>query len=190
MSLYANQLDKELALIKDPVLRDWTRNTLLSTPDYFFKGPASSTGKYHPACTIKEGGILVHVKRATYLVDRLCPGWGIDGRDRDRALAAIILHDIAKVGKGSGSYLDYNNHPINAIKYFAPIPTGTQTEDICTKLCEDIEIISGCIQHHMGLWTPDSIKKPLTKYSLLELLVYTADYLSATKDLDTPKDGE
>jgi len=42
----------------------------------------------------------------------------------------------------------------------------------------------------MGLWTPASIKKSLDLYTTLQLIVYTADYLAATKDLITPKDGE
>lgn len=190
MGLYTNQFDKELALIENSRLRNFVHVTLSGVPDYFFKGPASSTGKYHPACTIKEGGIVVHVRRAVYFADRLCSGWGISGNDRDRVIAATILHDIAKVGKGSGTYMDYENHPINAIKYFAPIPTELYSDKDCEDLAADIEVISSCVQHHMGLWTPATIKKPLKDYTLLELAVYTADYMSSTKDLVTPKDGE
>jgi len=156
------------------------RASLNNTPDYFYKGWASSTGKYHPACTCKDGGLVVHVRRAVYITNRLCGGWGIEGVDRDIVLAATILHDIAKVGQGSGPYADYVNHPINAIKYLDQ--NILISEEIYTK-------IYNCIRFHMGLWTPDSIKKPIKDYTLLELIVYTADYMATTKDLTTPIDN-
>lgn len=152
------------------------RASLNNTPDYFYKGWASSTGKYHPACTCKDGGLVIHVRRAVYIVNRLADGWGLKGLDKDIVVAATILHDIAKVGQGSGPYQDYVNHPINAEKYLAPYD-----EDIRKK-------VNDCIRFHMGLWTPDSIKKPLTEYTLSELIVYTADYIATTKDLTTPVD--
>ena len=169
--------EKEIEQISNPGVKDWVKNTLNNTPDYFFSAAASSTGKYHPACTIKEGGLIVHVKRAFYIAERLCRGWDIIGTERDIVLAAIILHDIAKTGRGQGSYEDYENHPLNAEKYFAEnnVPGLVST-------------INGCIRHHMGLWTPESIKKPLADYTLVELAVYTSDYMSATKDLITPED--
>lgn len=49
--------------------------------------------------------------------------------------------------------------------------------------------ISNCIKNHMGLWTPASIKKEIQYYTLLELIVYTADYIATTKDLVTPIDN-
>lgn len=154
--------------------------SLNNTPDYFYKGWASSTGKYHPACTCKDGGLVVHVKRAVYITNRLCGGWGLEGLDKDIVLAATILHDIAKVGQGSGPYADYVNHPINAINYL------DQTVDIPAEVYTKVY---DCIRFHMGLWTPESIKKPIKDYTLLELIVYTADYMATTKDLTTPKDN-
>lgn len=173
-------LEKELKLINNEEIRNFAYETLRNTPDYFFTGQASSTGKYHPTCTIREGGLLIHVKRAVHVANRLCDGWGVKDLDRDIVLCAVLLHDIAKVGRNSGSYDDYVNHPINARKYFAD-----------TLLNEEIvNTIDECIRHHMGLWTPDSIKKPLEMYTLLELLVYTSDYIATTKTLETPVDHE
>ena len=73
----------EISQIKHPELQQWVRDTLQLTPEYFFKAAASSTGKYHPACTIKEGGLLVHVQRAVYFALQLCEAWAIFDRDRD-----------------------------------------------------------------------------------------------------------
>ena len=173
---------KEIALIKDLKIQEFVKATLNNTPDYFFVAQASSTGKYHPPCTNKVGGLLVHVKRAIYIVNRLCDGWGIANLDKDIVLAATILHDIAKTPHNDPkyTYADFENHPINASKYFGTISLDSNI----------ILNITTCIANHMGLWTPASIKKSIKDYSLLELIVYTADYIATTKDLITPKDIE
>jgi 23S rRNA maturation-related 3'-5' exoribonuclease YhaM len=180
---------KEVNLISTSIIKEWVLASLDNVPDYFFRGMASSTGKYHPQCTCKKHGLLIHVKRTIYLANRLCTGWGFDTLTKDIVLAAVILHDIAKVPSPKEdpkiTYADYENHPINAEKYFA-LNTELNTEPNQTT----IKLITEAIRHHMGLWTPTSIKKSIINYSLVELAVYTADYMSATKDLVTPVDNE
>jgi hypothetical protein len=172
---------KELSLIVDPVIKSWVEKTLEIAPERFWKIPASSTGKYHPQCTNKEGGLIIHVKRVVYLADRLTFAWNIKEQNRDIVIAACILHDISKTGKDSGAYIDYVNHPINAGIEFKKAVSGTGGV---------VDLVENCIKYHMGLWTPDSIKKPLNKYTSLELVTYTSDYMASTKDLVTPVDGE
>lgn len=172
-------LRQEIGLIRCDQIRDFTHKTLQETPEYFFTAAASSTGKYHPFCTIRPGGLVVHVKRAVYIADRLSRGWGIEGHDKDIVISATILHDIAKTGKGAGSYQDYENHPLNAEKYFF------KNDEIIN----DINLIKSCIRHHMGLWTPAHARKSIQNYTLPELLVYTSDYMSASKDITTPVDN-
>lgn len=174
-----NSFEKELALIKDEAIRLWTIATLHNAPEYFWTGPASSSGKYHPACSNKLGGIITHTKRAVYFANRLCSGWGITLDKKDIVISAVILHDIAKTS--SSGFSDYVNHPINAEKYFA-----ANKGDVCT----NFDLIKLCVNFHMGLWTPKEIKKPIEKYTLQELAVYTSDYLSTTKNLSTPVDNE
>lgn len=185
-------LNSELNLIKDNSIMEWTLFTLNNAPEYFWTAQSSSTGKYHPFCTIKVGGLITHVKRAVYIANRLGSGWGIIGIDRDIVLSALILHDIAKIPNpkvsSASTYADYENHPINAEKYFAPIPTRLMGKT--TIYDPTFEKIKKCINYHMGLWTPEKIKKPIKDYTLLELIVYTADYMATTKDLVTPKDKE
>lgn len=198
-------LEKEINLIVDSDIRKWVRATLANVPNYFYVAQASSSGKYHPACTNKVGGLVTHVKRAVYIAYRLCSGWGIKGIQQDIVVAATILHDIAKVPSTKVMHLygmvvtdkDFVNHPINAEKYFAPIEIDLPIYEIGTQKPIDVarennpywlELITNCIRYHMGLWTPDSINKPLTKYTLPELCVYTADYIATTKSLITPED--
>jgi len=180
-------LINEVNLIVDKSIKEFTIRTLENAPDYFYKAMASSTGKYHPTCTNKEGGLIIHVKRATYIVNRLCDGYGIKDIDRDIVLSAIILHDIAKVPSPKENpqitYADYENHPINAEKYWFG-----EKETIELGI-DNLAKITNCIRYHMGLWTPQFIKKGIKDYTLLELIVYTADYIATTKDLITPKDN-
>jgi len=186
-------LEKEINLIKNPLIREWTINTLENVPMYFWIAQASSSGKYHPECTIKKGGLITHVKRAVYIANHICEGWGIFDLDRDIVISSTILHDIAKTPNPNVAHLygmkstsqDFVNHPLNAEKYFDETSKLYKEDDMVT-----IRLINNCIKYHMGRWTPESIKKDISEYSLCELAVYTSDYLSSRKDLSTPKDNE
>lgn len=193
MDKQSNILENELWLIKNPLIREWTKATLENVPEYFWIAQASSSGKYHPACTIKKGGLVTHVKKSVYLANHLCEGWGIFDTQRDIVISATILHDIAKTPSPKVAHLygmkstkeDFVNHPLNAEKYFADTPLDDKNEIVFS-----IVNIRKAIRYHMGRWTPDSIKKNISDYSLCELAVYTADYLSSRKDLTTEKDNE
>lgn len=180
----ADVLMTEISLILNPDIRQFTIDTLNNAPDYFFEAPASSTGRYHPQCTFKKGGLVIHVKRAVYIINRLCDGWGIFHLDRDIVFSAIILHDIAKVSSplvnSKMTYEDYEHHPLKAKLYYIPHP----------EIAPIIDRINLCIENHMGRWSPKSVIKDINKYTLLELIVYTADYLATTKDLNTPLDNK
>ena len=41
----------------------------------------------------------------------------------------------------------------------------------------------------MGLWSESKLKKPIADYDLVELVVYTADYLSSRRDIGMQQDG-
>lgn len=191
-------LENELSLIQDKEIRNWTRVTLANVPNYFYIARASSSGKYHPECTNKVGGLIIHIKRAVYIANRLCSGYGMEEIDKDIVISATILHDIAKVPGITVAKLygmtvtenDFVNHPINAEKYFASKKLLEYSEDIDDTFAEEqfLQILY-CIKFHMGLWSPKSIKKQLIEYTLKELLVYTADYIATTKDLVTPVDN-
>lgn len=179
-------LNNELDYINIPDIKEWTKKTLNNVPNYFWIAKASSSGRWHPECTNKEGGLIVHVKRVVYLANRLCEGWGITSVDRDIVISACILHDIAKVPSTKFMHLygmnvtdeDFTNHPLNAYKYFVWNDNSY------------IYRIKKAIELHMGLWTPDKIKKPLYEYSLIELAVYTCDFMATTKTLITPVDND
>ena len=170
-------LEGEIGLINDPDIQDWTLRTLQKVPEYFWYAPTSMTGKYHPVCSNGRAGLIIHVKRVVYLANKICHAWGIFAQERDIVLASCILHDIMKSPPGS-SYAEHENHPINAKNCFAESKSSF------------VEDINTCIEVHMGRWSVKQVAKPIEEYTLLELAVYTADYLSSLKDLDTPRDKD
>lgn len=166
---------EELALINNLDIQTWVMKTLNQVPLNFWSIPASSSGKYHPACSNGEGGLVIHTKRVVWLANQVCAAWGIFALERDIVLAACILHDV---GKAEPTYpQNAGEHPLHVEKHFF-----SWEEE------EWQELIKSCIEFHMGRWTPRQIAKPISEYTLLELAVYTADYLSSRKELSTPKD--
>ncbi len=173
-------LEGEIGKIQNSEIQDFVLKTLENCPDYFFIQPASSTGKYHPACSNQRGGLLVHVKRVIYFLDQICMAWGIFGDRRDIVIAAAIVHDIAKPERNA-PYEEHQNHALNAERYFPKEKQGGE-------IGEFIEEIRGCVHHHMGRWTVKKILKPITDYTQLELAMTTADYLASVKTAITPMD--
>ena len=166
-------------------IQSFVKKVLYSFPEYFWTQPASSTGKYHPSCTIREGGLLVHTKRVIWFGEQLIRAHRLERRlDADLLMAAFILHDGQKGGKGYGNYDDYTNHPILVRDRYIGSEYNIKGENP-----EESETIFEIVKHHMGPWTPPSVKKPMSAYSELELIMYHADYLAAQKDLATPVDN-
>jgi len=60
---------EELAYIKSDSVRGYVLECFKElTPDYFWDGPASSSGRFHPDVANKEHGLVLHTK--------LCVWWG------------------------------------------------------------------------------------------------------------------
>ena len=59
--LYYNSLFyKECQKIQNKELHDILQNTIYNIPGYFYIIPSSSSGKYHPADELSDGGLLLH----------------------------------------------------------------------------------------------------------------------------------
>ena len=59
-----NYFQKEFSYIKSDEYKNDYKVLVDLLPDYFFKVAASSTGKYHPAFSLGDGGLLRHTKVA------------------------------------------------------------------------------------------------------------------------------
>jgi len=72
-----NLFSKELVLIYDPVIKEFTRLCLLHCPEYFFLDcPASSSGKYHSIDELSGDGTVIHTKRVFTVAYDLFVGLG------------------------------------------------------------------------------------------------------------------
>ena len=55
---------REVNYLKNERYRENANKLIELLPDYFFEVPASSTGKYHPAFSLGDGGLVRHTKAA------------------------------------------------------------------------------------------------------------------------------
>ena len=148
-------------------------------PDYFFKVPASSTGKYHPEFALGDGGLYRHTKVVSKIVMELLE---VEDRfldnDKDLLVMAAVMHDGFKYGIERNKYTRFD-HPLicskiimeNAKKFILDINN-------LRKLCMMIE-------SHMGKYNKDyhsDIVLPLPRNEL-ERFLHRCDYLASRKFL-------
>jgi len=161
-----------LKQISNKSVRDFTIQCLKDAPEILDGIPASTSAKYHPPTARKEGGLVWHVNRACNIANMFFNAYQFTNVDirGDIVLSALLLHDIGKKEKYGSDYSSYKNHPITASKMISKHKS---------MLPEKVfNLIQSCVIHHMGCWTPNSVKKPISKYNLLELIVYNSDYIS------------
>jgi len=109
--------NNQTRLIQKPELRQLVIDTLEAAPDYFYTMPASSTGKYHPAYTLGNGGLVRHTKAAVKIAECLLSleMYEALAKKSDEIYAAIILHDSVKKGL-TGTQYTTTEHPLDAAK--------------------------------------------------------------------------
>lgn len=173
----------ELDHIKDERLRNNLEIIINNLPDYFFIVPASSTGKYHPAFSLGEGGLLRHSKVAfrigLELLDTVTFGSEFTDNEKDLLLMSILVHDGLKHGKVEETYVRFD-HPVLMAEYIFELKDKLTLSDDEMKFMHDV-IIS-----HMGEWNTSKYSKvvlplPETKY---QRFVHMCDYLSSRKFLN------
>jgi len=156
-------------MVKNEELCDMTIKFLEEkVPEYFRKIPASSSGKYHPAYTLGEGGLLRHTIAAVKILNNTL---GLDymkatftAIERDKMIAAMILHDTFKYGV-KYNMSDYRDHERKA---------ADQIKEYFGEHGEDIARLIIC---HMGQW---GVQQPS---KLDEFIVHQADYLASRKNI-------
>jgi hypothetical protein len=73
--------------------------------------PASSTGKYHPGCSLGDGGLIRHIKFVTRNVMELIKATPEVENEKDELIVAAILHDLCKYPNGDADKYTAANHP-------------------------------------------------------------------------------
>lgn len=178
---------RELEYIKDERIKKACLEMIKLLPDYFFEIPASSTGKYHPAYALGEGGLLRHTKAATFfgyvLLKNPAIGDKYTQKEKDMMLMGLMLHDGVKSGAPKEKYTRFD-HPLLMADMIM------DNEEKLGLEMEEIEFICDVIRTHMGVWTTDYkgvevLEKPKTKY---QNFVHMCDYLAAQKEILIPFD--
>jgi len=167
--------EKELDLIFDDRIREFTKLCLYEAPDYFFVNcPASSTGKFHPLNELGADGTMIHTKKVITLAYELCRGLDCE-QSRDEILSACIVHDLLKQGKTRSGHT-LKNHAGLAAELVEKIQEQTQ---MLSK--ESYETIRNCVGYHYGLWSTSQWQKNLDDYTPEELCVYISDYIASKR---------
>jgi len=166
-------------LIQNKDLRQLVVDTLEAAPDYFYTMPASTTGKYHPAYTLGDGGLVRHTKAAVKIAECLLSieMYATLATKSDQIYAALILHDTVKKGL-TGNQWTTIEHPLDAAKLLIDTARINKFDDMAL-----VENIAGMIRSHMGQWNTDKngsevLPKPETKE---QKFVHQCDYLASRK---------
>lgn len=170
-----NMFIDELALIKDDEIRATTARLLDGAPEYFWHVAASSSGKYHPAYALGEGGLVRHVKAAVKFANHLFVISDFTEAEQDYIVAALLLHDVLKHGTNGDEGRTVFEHPVLASEYIRANTTG-----------EYAEVVSDLVLTHMGQWTTSKssevvLQAPKTR---LQKFVHECDYLASRKDIE------
>jgi hypothetical protein len=174
-----------LSTIKNDDIREFAEVLLDGTPDYIWHVGASSTGKYHPAYSLGEGGLMRHqiavVRFLNFFFELEQYNTKFTDREMDLMRVAGLVHDARK----SGEQVDYEkskftkfNHPIQMANVIRSYKGKYLTENA-------LEFAAMCIESHMGQFNTDRkssivLPKPI---SIAQELVHLADYLASRKDL-------
>ena len=154
-------------------------------PDYIWNVGASSTGKYHPAYSLGEGGLMRHqvavVRFLNFFLELEQYGSKLTSREKDLIRLAGFIHD----GRKSGSQEDYENSKYTRFNHPVLMADVIRSFDGKYLSHEEIELVADTISKHMGQWNVDSktnfeLPKPNNKYARM---VHVADYLASRKCL-------
>ena len=172
----------ELRKMENENVRISTETILEMMPDYFYKIPASSSGKYHPAFSLGEGGLVRHVKVAMRILEEMFrdEAFGTyDDYTKDLIRMALMLHDGFKSGLTQGEHT-CSEHPVIMSNFIL------ENKDKLLISEKDAEFVSSLIITHMGPWNKDkegNVIMPVPK-TKEQLLVHLCDYIASRNFLN------
>ena len=175
--------ETELQYIRNPKIKEFTQKAVEKLPEYFFSVPASSTGKYHPSYALGDGGLVRHTQAAVRIAIELfrMDCFKYTEEEKDMIIASLILHDGCKSGLEKSQYT-ITEHPLVIAKF---VKEDQEIHDCLDE--ETLNIITGNIESHMGIWCYDYktkkevLPKPKTK---MQHFVHWCDYLASRKCLE------
>ena len=198
-AFYAIHFMIYVELIKDISIQNFVRNVLINhSPNYFWTTPASKSGKHHNEDECVDGGLLVHIKRATNMSLILMKGIGwYDHKGQeirkekeechDIVLAAIILHDLLTAGfegrekKNGDSLTTDPMHPYYVREKIRMGKIMYENEEIFMYKLPFFDKIMRAIEGHYGYWSVMPHTANLEDAQSPEFIVYMADYIASRK---------
>lgn len=176
-----------LSLIHNEEFRKEIETVLINfLPDYFYKIPASTSGKYHPSFTSCEGGLVNHTQFAIDTALELFQIYEFNEIEQDIIISSLLLHD----GMKCGTQEDYeqNGHSLKnhadimseaLEKVWLKDNSDSFIETSLIKLYEEKLRTINCVRSHMGKWS--TTYRPETD---LEKFVHLCDYIASRKFID------
>jgi len=173
-----------LNTIENEDIKSFAVKVLEDLPEYIWHVGASSTGKYHPAYSLGEGGLMRHqmavVRFLNFFFELEQYNSKLTSREMDLMRVAGLVHD----GRKSGSQIEFEgnkytkfDHPLQManeiMKYKGMLPD------------EELQFIADAISKHMGQFNIDRkssviLPKPDNKFARM---LHVADYLASRKCL-------
>jgi hypothetical protein len=173
--------------ITNPRIKQATLKCLENAPEYFWKTPASITGKYHPQWALGEGGLIRHtlaivdvgINMARYDVE-------VEPQTFITIVPACILHDITKYGindtpeslESDPQLYWYKNHHITgatfcrSVWYNNVFPAGNSNNGSYADETLWLEVCN-LIVGHAGRWGIKPVSKTGWVLHLSDLAVST-----------------
>lgn len=180
-----NMVQPVLNTFENDDIKDFAIVLLDNLPEYIWHVGASSTGKYHPAYSLGEGGLMRHqiavVRFLNFFFELEQYGDRMTSRERDLMRTAALIHD----GRKSGSQSDYERSKYTKFDHPLQMAAVIRSYDGKYLNHNEIELIAHCIESHMGQWnvdrkTGECLPKPEDTY---QELVHLADYLASRKTI-------
>ena len=174
-----------LATIVNEDIREFAKVLVEKLPDYIWHVGASSTGKYHPAYSLGDGGLMRHqiavVRFLNYFFELEQYNTKFTSRECDLMRVAGLVHD----GRKSGEQLDYEHSKYTKFDHPIQMANVIRSYDGQYLSHDELEFMAHCVESHMGQWSTDRksdvvLPKPMDE---CQHFVHLADYLASRKDL-------
>ena len=172
-----------LDTIENEDLRELCVAVLEDLPEYIWEVAGSSSGKYHPAQDLGQGGLMRHqicvARMCNYKLELEQNQNKFTSKQRDCLRIACLVHDGRKSGDMDVGHT-VHDHPclmslaIESMKELFPL------------LVDEICDIAECVITHMGQWNTSKksdliLPKPET---IMQEFVHECDYLASRKDIE------
>lgn len=174
--------NKELSMITNEEYRKFISKCLDNVPTYFWRIPASSSGKYHPKADLGEGGLVRHTKACVQVgLDLLQSEEFLydDTENRDIIIGALLLHDCIKNGFENSGHTEFL-HPQYAYEFITDIFNDEVYDE---EVVSYAHLVRMCIKSHMGKWNTNKYSDDVlpTPTDDFQKLVHMADYIASRK---------